>query len=664
MKDKKLNFAKLKSMANAIRCLAIDSIEQAKSGHPGMPLGFADVATVLFSYFLKFDPTSPKWINRDRFILSAGHGSMLLYALSYLLGYRDTTLNELKNFRVLGSKTAGHPEYGLLNIVETTTGPLGQGLANSVGMALAEKFLNKKFGNKFIDHHTFVAVGDGCLMEGISQESISLAGHQKLNKLIVLFDNNGISIDGPTSLTTSDDHLNRFKASGWEAIEIDGHNYSQIYSSISKAKKNKKPTLISCRTKIGFGSPNKEGSETSHGAPLGTQEALLTKKYLECDWPKFSIPNDIKDLWKEVSNKKKKDRVMWERNILKEKNKNSFLDYFRKKKYVRSINSKRFLRSIVKKQISEASRKSSQNSLNILSVNYKNLIGGSADLTGSNLTNLSNKITQGKNVNYIHYGVREHLMAGAMNGIALHGGFIPYGGTFLIFSDYCKNAIRLSAMMKLHLIYVFTHDSIGLGEDGPTHQPIEQLTNLRSIPHLNVFRPCDAIETFECWEIALSKKITSAIVLSRQNIPLIRDQFNNNLSAYGAYFIKKYSNYDITILATGSEVFLANKIHNILYKNKIRCNIVSVPCFELFEEQSDTYKLSILGNRPKVSLEAGSTQGWHKYLSHNDLVIGIDSFGESGKGEELFKHFGLDGSLICEKIIKKFFKNDKFKKIL
>ena len=655
MNNKNLNLLKLKNMANAIRCLSIDSIEKANSGHPGMPLGFADVATVLFNYFLKFDPLSPKWINRDRFILSAGHGSMLLYSLSYLLGYRDTPLNQLKKFRMLGSKTAGHPEYGLLDIIETTTGPLGQGLANSVGMALAEQFLNKKFGSKIIDHKTFVVVGDGCLMEGISQEAISLAGHKKLNKLIVLFDNNGISIDGPTSLATSENHIMRFKACGWNADEIDGHNYLQIYNTIKKSLKSQKPSFISCKTKIGFGSPNKEGTEKSHGSPLGAEEAIITKRNLNCNWPKFEVPTEIKKNWRNISIKNKKLRIRWEEKLLDDKNTKHFFNQFKKQNYNRNKKIKNFLGSIVSKKISEASRKSSQNSLNILSSNYKNLLGGSADLTGSNLTNLSNKILNGKNVNYIHYGVREHLMAAAMNGIALHGGFIPYGGTFLIFSDYCKNAIRLSAMMKLHLVYVFTHDSIGLGEDGPTHQPIEQLSNLRSIPNLKVFRPCDAIETFECWEIALAKKITSAIVLSRQNIPLVRQKFENNLVAKGAYFIKKYKDSHLTILATGSEVCLANKIHNILYKKKIKCNIVSIPCFEIFDEQSADYKRKILGDKPRVSIEAGSTQSWYKYLDHSDLIIGVDSFGESGKGEQLFDYFGLDEIKISERIISRFF---------
>ncbi len=642
-------------MANAIRCLAIDSIEEAKSGHPGMPLGFADVATILFSYFLKLDPLSPKWINRDRFILSAGHGSMLLYALSYLLGYKDTPLKQLKKFRTLGSKTAGHPEYGLLDIIETTTGPLGQGLANSVGMALAEKFLNTKFGNKLIDHRTFVVVGDGCLMEGISQEAISLAGHQKLNKLVVLFDDNGISIDGPTSLTTRDNHLDRIEASGWNCMQIDGHNFVQIYNAIEKSLKSERPTFISCKTIIGYGSPNKKGSESSHGSPLGSNESILTKKYLNCNWPKFSIPDNIKKSWRDIPRRNQKIRISWEKNLSQEKKKQEFLDCFKKKTYKRNQSSIKFLKSIVANKISEASRKSSQNSLNVLSSDFKNLLGGSSDLTSSNLTNIHTKTTNGKNVNYIHYGVREHLMAGAMNGIALHGGYIPYGGTFLIFSDYCKNAIRLSAMMKLHLIYVFTHDSIGLGEDGPTHQPIEQLSNLRSIPNLKVFRPCDAIETFECWEIALNNNFTSALILSRQNIPLIREQFKINLSYKGAYFIKKYNDNNLTLLATGSEICLANKIHNILYKKKIKCNIVSIPSFELFDEQSDKYRHKILGNKPRISLEAGATQCWYKYLRNSDLIIGIDSFGESGKGEHLFKHFGLDEVSLSQRILKRFF---------
>ena len=513
-------------MANAIRALSIDAIEKANSGHPGMPLGIADVATVLFSKYIKIDPSKPDWIDRDRFVLSAGHGSMLLYAISYLLGFDDCSLDDIKKFRQLGSKTAGHPEYGLLKIIETTTGPLGQGFANAVGMAIAERNLNAKYGDSLIDHKTWVVVGDGCLMEGISHEAISLAGHMKLNKLIVFFDNNGVSIDGSTNLTCSDNQLKRFQASNWSTIEIDGHDFNQIDKATKFALKSKKPTLISCKTIIGFGSPNKSGKSSSHGAPLGAEESKITKKKLGWKYKEFEVPNKIVKNWRGSILDRKKLRVKWEKNLLKSNIKNQFLNQFKEKTFSRNLKTKQFLKKIIKNKISEATRKSSQNSLEYFLSSKNNLIGGSSDLTGSNLTKTKYSKEDGNNINYIYYGVREHLMAAAMNGISVHGGFIPYGGTFLIFSDYCKNSIRLSAMMKRQVIYVLTHDSIGLGEDGPTHQPIEQLAALRSIPNLNVFRPCDAIETFESWEIALNSHNTpSVLALSRQNLPLIRESF-------------------------------------------------------------------------------------------------------------------------------------------
>ena len=501
----------LTEMANSIRALSIDAIENANSGHPGMPMGMADIATILFSFFLKFDPDKPKWIDRDRFVLSAGHGSMLLYALSYLLGYKDCNLNQIKKFRQLGSKTAGHPEYGMLNSIETTTGPLGQGLANAVGMAISEKLLNKKYGS-LVDHKTWVIAGDGCLMEGISQEAISLAGHLKLNKLIVFFDDNNISIDGPTNLTCSDDQKKRFEASNWDTFKVNGHNFKEIFETISKAIKSSKPSLIICKTIIGYGSPNKSGKETCHGSPLGTYESLLTKQNINWPYKKFFIPKHIKKYWQKVSNRNVKKRINWENKLNNSKLKKNFLSQFKNFKIKRNKNTNSFLENIVKLNISEATRKSSQNCINYFYNQIPNLLGGSADLTGSNLTKVKSSVVKGKNSNYIHYGVREHLMAAAMNGISVHGGYIPYGGTFLVFSDYCRNSIRLSAMMKQKVIYVFTHDSIGLGEDGPTHQPVEHLASLRSIPNLNVLRPCDQIETFEAWEIALnSQKDTFSI---------------------------------------------------------------------------------------------------------------------------------------------------------
>ena len=647
---------KLREMANAIRALSIDAIEKANSGHPGMPLGMADVATVLFKNHMKFDPQDPHWINRDRFVLSAGHGSMLLYALSYLVGYKDCTLNQIKKFRQLGSKTAGHPEFGLLKSIETTTGPLGQGFANSVGMALAEKILNLKFGNVF-DHKTWCIVGDGCLMEGISQESISFAGHHGLNKLIVLFDNNKISIDGSVNLTCSDDQEKRFKASNWNTITINGHDFDEIDNALKKVKKSKKPTLISCKTLIGFGSPNKAGTESCHGSPLGIGEAELTKKNLNWPHKSFFIPEKINKAWKNIGERGHLINKRWQSKFQKSSKNKEILRQMKPKKFIRTNETLVFLNEIVKKSEAEATRKSSQNSLEYISKKVINLLGGSADLTGSNLTKTSSSNSKGKNLNYIHYGVREHLMSAAMNGIAVHGGLIPYGGTFLVFSDYCKNSIRLSAMMKQRVIYVFTHDSIGLGEDGPTHQPIEHLASLRSIPNLNVFRPCDAIETFESWEIAINSLNTpSVLALSRQNLPQLRKKFKNNLASKGGYLLRKSEKSKLTLIATGSEVSIGLDLHNKLKKNGISSNLVSMPCIEIFEQQKKLYKENVLGTRFKVVIEAASSHGWHKFLSSNDLVFGINEFGESGKGNDLYEHFSLTKEIIYKKIVNQFFK--------
>ncbi len=642
-------------MANAIRSLTIDSVEKANSGHPGMPLGIADVATVLFSFFLKFDPEYPKWPDRDRFILSAGHGSMLLYALSYLVGYKDSSLNQLKKFRQLGSKTAGHPEYGLLKCIETTTGPLGQGLANAVGMALSESLLNSIYGKSIVNHKTYVIVGDGCLMEGISQESISIAGHLKLKNLIVIFDNNGISIDGPTSLASSENHMLRFKSCGWDTIEIDGHNFDEIFNAFNKAKKNLKPTFISCKTTIGFGSPNKSGKSSSHGSPLGQDEAIATRNNLNIlEWKNFKLPKKVLNLWAKCSKKGNRERINWDNRLNKSKKKNIFLRQIKPLRYLRNKISKDYLRKILEEKKPEATRKSSQNSIEILSQSIKNFLGGSADLTESNLTKVKASKVSGKKINYIHYGIREHLMAAAMNGISLHGGFIPYGGTFLIFSDYCKNAIRLSALMKQQVIYVFTHDSIGLGEDGPTHQPVEQLVGLRAIPNLLVLRPCDSIETFECWELALiNNDKPSCLILSRQGLPLIRNDIKTNECKKGGYFIEENKNSKLTLFASGSEVSLALKVYQLLKKKKILSNLVSMPSIELFESQSQLYKNKILGKNPRVFIEAGASMNWYKFKEKNDIIIGIDTFGESGKGNEVMKHFGFDENLILNKILDK-----------
>ena len=653
---KKLNLHELREMANAIRALSIDAIERAKSGHPGLPLGMADVITILYKNYLKFSPKNPRWEDRDRFILSAGHGSMLLYALGYLTGYKDLTINQIKNFRQLGSKTAGHPEYGLLDIIETTTGPLGQGLANSVGMAIAEKILNQKYGSSVVNHKTWVLVGDGCLMEGISQESISLAGHLNLNKLIVLFDDNGISIDGSTSLTTSDNQLERFKASNWNTLSVDGHNFQEIDIAFSKAIKSDKPTLISCKTIIGFGSPKKSGTSQCHGSPLGEEEAIQTKKNIKWTHKPFLIPENLLKKWRTLGDKGNIKSEKWKQN--KSKKKIAFLKQVKKDKYKRSDFAQRFINNLKNNLKYEASRKSSQNSIEILFENVGNLIGGSADLTGSNLTKIKASKSEGRKTNYLYYGVREHLMAAAMNGISLHGGFIPYGGTFLIFSDYCKNAIRLSALMKQQVIYVMTHDSIGLGEDGPTHQPIEQLAGLRSIPNLLVLRPCDAVETFECWEIALSSnRSPSIIALSSQSLPLMRSKNKNNLSKKGAYFLSQDANSELTFIATGSEVSLAQEVKTILEKKGLNSNLVTMPSMELFDMQNESYKNKILGSKPRVIIEAASSFGWHKYMRENDIVFSIDKFGESGKGSELFDFFGFNSKNISNNIYSKLFNN-------
>ena len=649
--DKKFNH-----LANTIRALSFDAIERANSGHPGLPMGMADVATVLFSKYLKFDVTDSKWLDRDRFILSAGHGSMLLYSLSYLVGYKDISINQIKKFRNLHSKTAGHPEFGLLKSIETTTGPLGQGVANAVGMALSEKILNSRFGKSLVNHRTWVMAGDGCLMEGISQESISIAGHLKLNKLVVIFDNNGISIDGETSLTTSDDHIKRFQASNWNTISIDGHDYKEIDLAFKEASQSNKPTLISCKTIIGYGSPNKSGKSSSHGSPLGADEVKKTREKLKWNYPPFVIPKNILNKWRSFGTRGTKKRIAWEKSLKSNKKKSEFLKCFNIKKYKRNESSKSFLKDIINKSDKEATRKSSQNAIEILSTNVKNFIGGSADLTGSNLTKIKSSVTAGKNINYIYYGVREHLMAGAMNGISLHGGFIPYGGTFLIFSDYCKNSIRLSALMKQQVIYVFTHDSIGLGEDGPTHQPIEQLAGLRAIPNLLVLRPCDAVETFECWEIAINEKQTpSCIALSRQSLPLLRKKIDINYSYKGAYFLSKNKGSNVTLIATGSEVSIAKKVYEILLKHNIKSNIISMPSLELFDRQEKKYRNRILGLSPRIVIEAASSFGWHKYLRDNDSLFCIDTFGESGKAEDLYNYFGLKANDIAKNIVKKYF---------
>ncbi len=635
-------------LANCIRFLSIDAVQKANSGHPGMPMGMADVATVLFKNFLRFNPKSPDWLNRDRFVLSAGHGSMLLYSLLYLTGYKSISINNIKKFRQLNSICAGHPEYHPKTGIETTTGPLGQGVSNAVGFAIAEEILKNKLDKDLINHKTYVLAGDGCLMEGISHEAMSLAGHLKLKNLVMLFDNNSISIDGPTNLAVSDNFKKRFEGYGWDYISINGHNEKEIFKALKKVQRAKKPTVISCKTKIGYGSPNKSGKASSHGSPLGVDEIKLVRKALNWKSKPFDIPNKILNEWRKIGQRGEILEKKWNKELKRKKIKfnqslkNNFTTVLKKEK-----------ENAIKEPKSLATRKCSEMTLNALTKQKNNLIGGSADLAGSNNTKTKNhKIIKPGDFtgDYIHYGVREHAMSGVMNGIALHSNLIPYGGTFLIFSDYCKPSIRLSALMKKRVIYVMTHDSIGLGEDGPTHQPIEQLSGLRAIPNLNVFRPADRVETIECWEHALkSSKTPSVLSLTRQNLnPVRTTHLNKNLCSLGAYeVLRTNKKINLTILASGSEVNLALEVSHKLAKDKIYSKVISMPCIELFELQSKSYKNKILEETKfKISIEAGSSDCWKKYVGANGIAFGIDEFGKSAPYKDIFKYFGLESTKI------------------
>ena len=646
-------------MANAIRSLAMDAVEKANSGHPGLPMGCADVATVLFTKVMKFDPKTPEWPDRDRFVLSAGHGSMLLYASLYLLGYDDATIDQIKNFRQLGSKTAGHPEYHFLKGIETTTGPLGQGIANAVGMAIAETKLAAEFGGDVVDHHTWCLCGDGCLMEGISQEAISLAGHLNLNKLTLIWDNNGITIDGKVSNADSTDQLKRFEASGWNTIAIDGHDQAAVEKALSDARKSTRPLLIAAKTTIGFGAPTKAGTEKVHGSPLGKDELAAAKAKLGITYPAFEIPKETLDAWRAAGTRSANEVGAWQGRL-------NALAADKKAEFNRRLAGnlpgalatafEAYKQKLAADKPKVATRKSSQMALDVINAVVPETVGGSADLTGSNLTNTPQTLPftdTDRTGRYMRYGIREHGMSAIMNGMALHKGLIPYGGTFLVFTDYARPAIRLSAIMEQRVIYVMTHDSIGLGEDGPTHQPVEHLAALRAIPHLQVLRPADAMETAECWEIALqSTKHPSILALSRQNLPALRTEYSKeNLSAKGAYKIAGDDKADAVIFATGSEVAIAVEALPLLKAKGISGKVISVPSLELFEAQTDEYKKAVIGSpKARVAVEAGIGLSWAKLLGEKGHFVGMHSFGASGPAEQLYEYFGITPNGVVEAV--------------
>ncbi len=644
-------------MANAIRFLSMDAVEKANSGHPGLPMGAADVATVLFTRFMNFDPKNPLWPDRDRFVLSAGHGSMLLYSLLYLTGYDDITIEDIKQFRQLGSKTAGHPEYGHISGIETTTGPLGQGIANAVGMAIAERKLSDEFGSDLQNHHTYVLAGDGCLMEGISQEAIALAGHLKLNKLILFWDNNSITIDGAVSLSDSTDQIARFKSVNWNTISVDGHDPDAIAAAIEAAHLSDKPTLIACKTVIGFGAPNKQGTHKVHGNPLGAEEIAAARQSLEWDAEAFSVPADVLDAWRLSGLRSAKARKEWDERLAATPNEkraefvrrfagdlpggfDSAIDAFKKK--------------VAENNPTVATRKASEDVLEVINGLLPETLGGSADLTPSNNTKTSQMTAitpMDFSGRYLHYGIREHAMAAALNGIALHGGLIPYAGGFLIFSDYCRPSVRLAALMGIRVVHVWTHDSIGVGEDGPTHQPVEHLAALRAIPNLLLFRPSDETETAECWQLALKeKRRPSGLALTRQNLAPVRKEYEEkNLCAYGAYDLISSSEAPVTIFASGSEVEIAVKAAGMLEQRNISTRVVSVPCVELFMEQPDAYRGAIIGNSPvKIAIEAAVREGWDALIGSDGIFVGMKSFGASGPAKELYKHFGITAEAVVE----------------
>jgi transketolase len=643
-------------LANALRALAMDAVEEAKSGHPGMPMGMADAATVLFAKFLKFDAAEPRWPDRDRFVLSAGHGSMLLYGLLHLTGFADMTLDEIKNFRQLGSKTPGHPEYGHAEGVETTTGPLGQGLANAVGMAMAEAHLNARFGDDLVNHRTWVIAGDGCLMEGVSQEAIALAGRQKLNKLIVIWDDNSISIDGAVSLSDTTDQKARFLASGWNALSCNGHDMADVERALNAATQSDRPVLIACKTTIGYGAPKRAGTAKAHGEPLGAEELAGAKAALGWAHAPFEIPADLRAAWKKLGARGASAREQWAARLKKSQHKDAFAAAMRSANVEAAIAA---LGAHAAKMAADkpalATRASSGAAIDAMFETCPELLGGSADLTGSNntLAKGSSDFTPANRAGrYVRYGIREHGMAAAMNGMALHGGVIPYGGTFLCFADYSRPAMRLAALMGIRVVHVMTHDSIGLGEDGPTHQPVEHLAALRAIPNLYVFRPADAVEAAECWQAALLREEgPSVLALSRQATPALRSDASENLSARGAYELLPAQGgaSRVAIFATGTEVALAVKARDMLHAEGIPARVISAPCFELFEAQDEDYQDSVCGDDEelKIGIEAGVGQGWFEAFGL-DAFIGMSTFGASAPAKDAYAHFGITSEAIVE----------------
>ena len=638
-------------MANAIRALAMDAVQAANSGHPGMPMGMADVATVLFNRFVTLDPADHKWSNRDRFVLSAGHGSMLLYAINHLLGYDDMGMDQIRAFRQLGSRTAGHPEYGHAKGIEMTTGPLGQGIATAVGMALSERMGNARFSD-LIDHHTYVIAGDGCLMEGVSHEAIEFAGHLGLGHLIVMWDDNRITIDGDTDLATSTDQMARFAAAGWHVLSCDGHNATEISDAIESARLDPRPSMIACRTTIGYGAPNKQGGHDVHGAPLGDAEIAAARAHLGWDYPPFEIPQDVSSAWRAIAVRGARKRAEWEADLSVSPNRDALNAHLAQDASALTRAMAAHKTQLIADKPRVATRKASEMALKVVNDALPCSVGGSADLTGSNLTRTKGQKSVTKDDfsgSYIHYGVREFGMSTAMNGIALSGLFRPYGGTFLMFADYARPAIRLAALMGVPTTFVMTHDSIGLGEDGPTHQPVETLASLRAIPNLTVLRPCDAVETAEAWEIAASSQTSPVVLaLSRQGLPVIRETVSEeNLTARGAYLLRDAGDRDVTLIATGSEVEIALNAAGILAADGIRTAVVSAPSFEHFEQQDADYQASVLGTAPRVGIEAAVQQGWDMFLRPSDIFVGMTGFGASAPANQLYEHFGITAQAVA-----------------